>query len=76
MMAKIPLHRSQEDIRGGRILPSIDAVQGLKGRAASHCCLNREAKAEEAFTENECGNRSRAPYFPSRRHRAHAAFVW
>lgn len=55
MMAKIPLYRSQEAIRGGRIQPSIHAVQGLEGRAASHCCLNRDAKAEEAFTENECG---------------------
>lgn len=37
------------------MLPGIDVVQGLKGRVASHCCINSEAKAEEAFIENECG---------------------
>lgn len=54
---------SQEDGRGGRILPGIDVEWGLKGRIAFHHCINSKAKAKEAFTENECGIKAKPHIF-------------
>lgn len=38
-------------------------MHGLEGIIASHCHINSEAQAEEAFTENECGIKAEQSIF-------------